>query len=1567
MKWRFKKWADTSRLWRFLVYLLSIWAIVFLSGFLLILNPSVRQYLKSRIITTVEKNLDGTLKIGDISGNPFSTLRLTNIELIGPFKTEAPQNRLTADEVTVRFSLWQLLQGNIGFWSIKVNRPVAYLDTKVFMKHRPDTGKKAHRTFNLNWLDLQDGKMTLVYFDKPYRLENVDLTGSFSMDTNVTNIRLRNFTGLIDGLKVDHLGGRVSFSPGGIVLKTVRLSGREIQLDLDGNIRLIEQTNPQVEIHIKSDRLPVEKVLGLIPRLHTTPATGIAKFKIDLEGPLNRISGQGYLKSTNGTIGKAPFKNLFVQFNVVTSYVKVQDASIEIFKGKIKMSGDTRYVSQFEPMVLSKNTSNLSVDTTPARLKIQLPYHVNLILQAIDLTQIPKIDPKLSGILDVNLKLSGDWLKIASYNGEGNLLWNKGTYHGVENLSGKSDISVKGDHILFPNTHFQAPEVEAKGTIDLLRMAQKNARIEFKFDWNARDVARVKSIINLEDITGIGRGQVHGLSDNFAPIQIDGKFQLDNGRFSTIQFAHVDGTIYADRRLDLLGSKLIWMNDWPVDKADIQIRMGDKNNPRITALNFTKLDLQQGKTRVLGSGIVDFNARQYKFTYASEQGRLVDLPGVKKFIPMFEGNLEVKGTVNGWGDNIVVTNRYVLKTPEVWKGHFPGDIQGNVNIDNRYVNFSADGAGYHLQGNVDYKKPDPYTTVNGQLNNARWFSLNSKNITGDMSGALNGNFQVAGKASNLTVSGKMESSEIRIGKQLDVRILPGVISGQVTNNMQFGTVNIQSQRVDIPANQNIEAAQFYNPLIQVTWNSSKNLNLNLSAGSGKYGSMPLNKALLQFDFQETRTEIKDLLMTTTAAGSFNLKGYWDYSGDQTRFRANVVALNLPAESFLRFSGSTALAGVNGSMDLRASVDSQDLEWNKTLSDGTLAIRDLHWNNTAKTGFASRLKLAQVKQLTGKFKLQQGKLQFPDARLAFSRSTVNINGSYGPGDDIKIKFDGTLEHLGDILEDSEGSAVIVLTVTHTMENPSFSGTIQLGAAKYDMFRCQSGTIQVNMNDKMQGDLKGKFDKFAIGAEVFDQAEAAVVFKDPQVIIKSAELIRKETKANLDGSINTLNGDINLNMDAQNIMLMRWLMDKPLIWMVDSELNVQSRFKGNFKNRSGILDINRLSGISGRSSLKLENPSRIEWQGDTWTIKPFTLVTFLQEKKESKNKGKTTGDSGNGLVSLSGKLTGNGSIRIGNPKQYGYNFNFNATQFAWPIVKGTDAIYDTQINLKDVDGRPKISGNVKILRIFVNAPLFLENAPKTGPGKVVSLPELPLHLDITISADSAVFLRHELLDLEARGWTQLKTNASRELEITHELKAIGGSIIFRGKKFPITKAEVRHTDPKIFNPYIEAQAQTKLRNIDIFLRVFGTLNNYDISLSSDPPYPQTDIFALLATGRTVAELQSLGQEKLTSEIALGYASEELLNTLGNPFMKAVGIDNIYTEYDEIDNEAKLKVQKNINKKLSAGYSLGLSKESNSNAQVDFKINKKLSVVGRLGVNSLNKEASGSVDLEFRIPTK
>lgn len=1560
-------WHGWPLRYKILTWFLLCGFLLFLSGYLIIRSPLVQNYIKGRIVEFAEKNLDSNLVIGDITGNPFSYLRLKQIQFHGPYQREAPQNRISAEEVMVRFSLWQLLQGKIGFSSIRIQSPRVFLDIGCLMKHPSERPASGQKPFQLNWLDLSKGNVTLAYNGKEYDFQNANLKGSFSMDTGVTHIRVREFNGIVEGLKVDQLRGRVSLSTGGIEAKSIRLRGKDIELDLDGTVRNDPDQGTVLKLEARSDKLPVGALLEWLPTRKTFPAKGEARFNLSLDGPIDHLQGKGFANSPKGEISGMPFTDLGIRFSIKTSHLNITEASINILKGNLKASAQANLLRVRDSK--SRETTGYSAPSARGPVleadtyTLQIPFKLQGAFQNLDATQIPKVDKRLSGLLSGQIRLSGDLKNPSLYKGTGNVHWDKGNYHGIINLTGKTDLQIEGDSLRFMNTKFTTPEMEAKGKIDILRMGQKNSRVDFLFDWVSRDVSRQRQFLNLPETTGSGKGQVHGFSDRFEPLKVEGKFSLDNGKFATLKYNHVDGIIYADRRLEIKGSRLTWLEDWPIETADVLIVMGPVNSPQITNLTFQKIIARNRQTLVTGSGIADFKSQKMQFKYSTQNARMEDLPGIQKYVPPLSGTLDLNGGVGGWGDAIVVVNKYVLKEPKLWSASLPKPLSGEVTVDSRKVNFNANGTGYWVKGNVDYKRTEALVDVAGNLQNLHWMAPG-------LEGTLSGAFQANGRTQNIQVQGTFRNFETHFGKAFPLKVPAANFVGQLQNGMARGQFNVKLSNTDAaigavpwktgPANMNLH------------WLTSQSIQMEIQAPDGNIGAMPISHVESSMTLDpSTRLEINDLKFNSVPGGSADLKGRVEFSKDQPGYKVNLAGAGMPLEPLLRTWNPDLSSRWKGQVDLKASLASLGFEYENLSGSGNFKVLNMDMQGGSAKGVMSRLKLGDVSSASGHFMMRKGAIHLTQGKLEFPKSTVGIQGQIGPKESLDLILSGELANVGNVLENASGKADFNIRLKGTSSHPQWGGQIQLVKAGYGRYLFDKGSIDIDLNDALKGTVKGTFEHFKAGTETFDKGEALLSLEDPWVVIREARLTGKLAQANLQGKYNTKTEDISFAIDADNIILTRWLASKSDNWLAESQLDISAQYEGNAQTEKGTLILERIEGKSEFSNLKLENPVRLALVNNRLDIPSLVLNSYISEKPKSNGNGKKKAAETNKTEPIplhkGGTLKVIGNILLRENKSPSYDLTFIAQNFSWPILKDTEAVYDTRLRLKDENGKARLSGNMVFDRLVINSPLFIDTKTVATPGKVVSLPEMPFNIDMTFSAESSLFFKNELLSLEARGWIRLQTNDYGELEVTHELKTLGGAIQYRNKEFPITRAEVRHSDPRIFNPYIEAQAQTRVRNIDVFLRVFGTLNNYDISLSSDPPYSQTDLLALLATGRTVAELKELQKQDIPSEVAVGYASEQILNTIGSPVVKAVGIDNVAVEYDEVDNESKLKIQKNLGKKVSAGYNLGLSKESNSNAQVEYKLNKKLSVVGRIGVNSVTKEASGALDLEFKIPTK
>jgi autotransporter translocation and assembly factor TamB len=93
------------------------------------------------------------------------------------------------------------------------------------------------------------------------------------------------------------------------------------------------------------------------------------------------------------------------------------------------------------------------------------------------------------------------------------------------------------------------------------------------------------------------------------------------------------------------------------------------------------------------------------------------------------------------------------------------------------------------------------------------------------------------------------------------------------------------------------------------------------------------------------------------------------------------------------------------------------------------------------------------------------------------------------------------------------------------------------------------------------------------------------------------------------------------------------------------------------------------------------------------------------------------------------------------------------------------------------------------------------------------------------------------------------------IVGTLQAKEGLVYFRGNSFNIVQAAVDFADPNKITPYFNIIAETKVKSYTIRLNLNGYINDFNLSVSSDPYLAEADIFSLLTVGQVSSNLKGL----------------------------------------------------------------------------------------------------------------
>ena len=180
-----------------------------------------------------------------------------------------------------------------------------------------------------------------------------------------------------------------------------------------------------------------------------------------------------------------------------------------------------------------------------------------------------------------------------------------------------------------------------------------------------------------------------------------------------------------------------------------------------------------------------------------------------------------------------------------------------------------------------------------------------------------------------------------------------------------------------------------------------------------------------------------------------------------------------------------------------------------------------------------------------------------------------------------------------------------------------------------------------------------------------------------------------------------------------------------------------------------------------------------------------------------------------------------------------------------------------------------------------------------------PTLPLRLDVRILAPSTIRISDNTAHVAASAEFTLGGTYDQPL-LFGNAEIDRGEVFFEGNRYRITRGSISFANPTEFEPFFDIEAETDVRvpgqTYRVTLGVVGTMERLDFELSSDPPLPEFEIFAMLlgdVRDPQAAELRSLrAQEASRQELFQAGAARLLTSPLssgvGRVVQESFGVD-------------------------------------------------------------------------------
>lgn len=318
------------------------------------------------------------------------------------------------------------------------------------------------------------------------------------------------------------------------------------------------------------------------------------------------------------------------------------------------------------------------------------------------------------------------------------------------------------------------------------------------------------------------------------------------------------------------------------------------------------------------------------------------------------------------------------------------------------------------------------------------------------------------------------------------------------------------------------------------------------------------------------------------------------------------------------------------------------------------------------------------------------------------------------------------------------------------------------------------------------------------------------------------------------------------------------------------------------------------------------------------------------------------------------TGGGQLNIGGSIRYqnGVYADLTATGDTVRVrMYGLSATANAKLRLQGGPESSLLSGNILLTRFGVGADVDFAAFSSMGGVSAPPDPNAPankMRLDVRVTSAPQLDFQNSYaklagtVDLTIRGTVAVPSVLGR-IEIND------GSATFAGTKYQLQRGEIYFTNPVRIDPTIDLDATARVETYDITVGLHGTSTHLKPTYRSEPPLSESDIFALLALGRTQEEAQLYQEKQMqagtdpTTSALLGGA---LNATVSNRVEKLFGVGSVKIDPAFVgtlgNSSARITVQQQLSRQITATFATNVNSSAQQLIQVEYDLNPTSSIV-------------------------
>nr|WP_245428860.1 translocation/assembly module TamB domain-containing protein [Phyllobacterium phragmitis] len=276
---------------------------------------------------------------------------------------------------------------------------------------------------------------------------------------------------------------------------------------------------------------------------------------------------------------------------------------------------------------------------------------------------------------------------------------------------------------------------------------------------------------------------------------------------------------------------------------------------------------------------------------------------------------------------------------------------------------------------------------------------------------------------------------------------------------------------------------------------------------------------------------------------------------------------------------------------------------------------------------------------------------------------------------------------------------------------------------------------------------------------------------------------------------------------------------------------------------------------------------------------------------------------------------------------------------PLISGRIDVERAEISVPESLGGGAANIDVKHIHTPPAVERTLERArvESRGVPKPTARPSV-VRLDVEVNAPNKIFVRGRGLDVELGGSVRL-TGPVTDIRPVGAFDLRRGRLGILGQRITFDEGQVTLVGD--LNPQLNFVARSERSDIVVLITVTGTVDDLDITFSSQPELPQDEVLARLIFDRSINDLSAFQIAQLAAAAA-ELAGGKNTSLLGN-LRRGTGLDDLDIVTDSKGN-AGVRAGRYIRENVYLGVEAGAG--GNTKGTINLDITKNLKAKGALG---------------------